>query len=87
MAGFEGVRLLNLKINRKRKEEGLPEIDLAVECAPDIADREDSQYQLFQEIVVYFNTRVNVNRFHRGQLKESTEKALWQERLDNIQKG
>lgn len=45
------MRLLNLKINTKRKEEGLPDIDLAVECAVDIEDREESQYLLFQEIV------------------------------------
>lgn len=87
VAGFEGVWLLNLKINTKRKEEGLPLIDLAVECAVDIEDREESQYLLFQEIVQYFNTRININRFHRGQLKESTEKVLWQERLNNIQRG
>jgi hypothetical protein len=42
VAGFEGVRLLNLKINKKRKEEGLPEIDLAVECARDIDDRDEN---------------------------------------------
>jgi hypothetical protein len=60
------VRLLNLKINKKRKQEGLPLIDLAVECAADIEDREESQHLLFQDIVKYFNTRLNVNRLHSG---------------------
>lgn len=63
VSGFEGVRLLNMKINKKRKEDGLPEIDLAVECRRDLEDREDSQYLLFQEIIKYFNIRVNVSRF------------------------
>lgn len=47
VSGFEGVRLLNMKINKKRKEEGLPAIDLAIECKRDIEDREESQYLLF----------------------------------------
>jgi predicted NACHT family NTPase len=78
VSGFEGVRLLNMKINRKRKDEGLAPIDVAVECKRDIADREDSQYMLFQEIVKYFNNRINVSRFNRGLLKDvsSSEKAL-----------
>jgi len=49
--GFEGVRSLNLKLNKKRREEGLHEINLAEECAGDLELRKDDMYDLFLEMV------------------------------------
>ena len=37
--GFEGVKMLELKINRKFKAKGMPQINLKEECANDLETR------------------------------------------------
>lgn len=49
--GFEGVKMLQLKINRKLKSKGQSPIRLQDECAEDLEIRKDDQYKLFTEIV------------------------------------
>ena len=39
--GFEGVKMLNLKINRKRKAKGDKPINLEEDCAEDLELRKD----------------------------------------------
>lgn len=49
--GFEGVKLLEIKINRKLRQAGMSPIRLNEECADDLEMRRDDQYTLFKEIV------------------------------------
>ena len=39
--------MLELKINRKRKENGEDPINIHKECAKDLKDRKKDQYELF----------------------------------------
>ena len=49
--GFEGIKMLELKINRKLKSKDMSPIRLADECAGDLEIRMDDQYTLFKEII------------------------------------
>ena len=52
--GFEGVKMLQLKLNRKLKAKGESSVNLQEECASDLELRRDSQYTLFSEIINYY---------------------------------
>jgi hypothetical protein len=49
--GFEGPRNLNIKINKKRKLEGEPPINLMEECKADLELRKEDQYHLFCDMI------------------------------------
>ena len=49
--GFEGVKMLELKINRKFKAKGMSPIRLQEECSNDLETRRNDQYNLFKELV------------------------------------
>ena len=49
--GFEGVKKIELKINRKLKARGMSPIRLQEECADDLETRRNDQYTLFTEII------------------------------------
>ena len=49
--GFEGAKILELKINRKLKSKDMSPIRLQEECAEDLEIRRDDQYTLFTEII------------------------------------
>lgn len=49
--GFEGVKWLELKLNRKLKARGESLINLKEECADDLKRRRNDQYTLFKEII------------------------------------
>ena len=51
MDGFEGVKKIELKINRKLKARGMSPIRLQEECADDLETRRNDQYTLFTEII------------------------------------
>ena len=75
--GFEGVRSLNLKLNRKRKEEGKGEINLAEECAGDLELRKDDMYDLFLEMVqIYYRRYEKGERIGRAP-QEPQEANVW----------
>jgi len=46
--GFEGPKMLELKINKKRRAQGEEPINLQRECAEDLEIRRDDQYELFK---------------------------------------
>ena len=49
--GFEGVKKIELKINRKLKAKGMSPIRLQEECPDDLETRRNDQYTLFTEII------------------------------------
>ena len=49
--GFEGVKKVELKINRKLRAKGMSPIRLQKECAEDLETRKNDQYTLFTEII------------------------------------
>ena len=49
--GFEGPKMLELKINRKRLAKGEEKIDLQKECEEDLRIRRKDQFTLFKEIL------------------------------------
>jgi len=56
--GFEGVKMLEIKINRKLKQGGMSPIRLTEECAEDLEMRRDDQYTLFKEIVKLYTPQM-----------------------------
>jgi len=48
--GFEGPKLLNLKLNKKLSLNGESPIDLQQECPEDLAQRQEDQFQLYLEL-------------------------------------
>ena len=49
--GFDGVKVMELKLNRKLKQRGMSPVRLQEECADDLEQRTHDQYKLFKEIV------------------------------------
>jgi hypothetical protein len=48
--GFEGTKLLNLKMNKKLKAKGEEPVNLEKDCPQDLVTRANDQYKLYLEI-------------------------------------
>lgn len=51
LEGYEGVKQLNLKFNKKRVKHGLQPIDLSEVCAEDLEKRKKDQEELFNYLI------------------------------------
>ena len=69
--GFEGTKLLNLKMNKKLKAQGEEPVDLERDCPQDLVTRANDQYKLYLEICKQYSTTIVCNT-----AQSSTEQRL-----------